>query len=66
MVISSFGAFGLNSVNTDEKNYATQDFVPGEIVIGFNSEVDVAKLKIGGVEPVHGALIKQIIEPFIR
>jgi len=63
MVISSFGAFGLNPVDTDKKIYATQDFVPGEIVIGFNNEVNVAKLKIGGVEPVHGALIKQIIEP---
>ena len=39
VMLSSLGAAGLNSRNIDGSTYAIQDFVPGEVIIGFNGAV---------------------------
>lgn len=59
MILGSFGAVGLTIKNID--SCGMQDFVPGEVIVGFSDDVDVNNLKVGGIDPVLGCEIVQII-----
>ncbi|MCK4365078.1 MAG: S8 family serine peptidase [Thermoplasmatales archaeon] len=56
MAVGSFGAVGTNII-TGNGNNEIGEYIPGEVIIGFNSQIDVS-----AIENYQGRAIKQKIE----
>jgi len=58
MVIGSFGATSLES----KDNVKSNEYVSGEVIVGFTDEIDVDELQLKDNDPVLGCKIIQIIK----
>ena len=56
MAVGSFGAIGTNII-TGNGNNEIGEYIPGEVIIGFNTQIDVS-----AIENYQGRTIKQKIE----
>jgi thermitase len=60
MILTSFGAvsLGLDDIGTTNSD----DYVPGELLVGFTDEIDVSKLEVGGNDPVLGFKVIEVLD----
>jgi len=62
IVLLAIGSIGAVSLKSDEVNKKSDNYVSGEVIVGFSSEVDISEMQEGDKDPVLGCKIIRIIK----